>query len=154
MPAGRAGRKVYDMSAPTVTRWVYDFAEGSREMRELLGGKGSGIAEMTRVLGPELVSAGFTITTEACVSYMRGDRTSPEGLESDTEGVGELVEIALERGRAAKPALQAGVCGEHGGDPSSIRFFHVAGLDYISCSPFRVPIARVAAAQAAVGMSA
>ena len=67
----------------------------------------------------------------------------------DTEGVGELVEIALERGRAAKPGLQAGVCGEHGGDPSSIRFFHSAGLDYVSCSPFRVPVARVAAAQAA-----
>ena len=66
----------------------------------------------------------------------------------DTEGVGELVEIALERGRAARPGLQAGVCGEHGGDPSSIRFFHAAGLDYVSCSPFRVPVARVAAAQA------
>ena len=60
------------MSAPTVaTKWVYDFAEGSREMRELLGGKGAGIAEMTRVLGPDLVPAGFTITTEACVEYMR-----------------------------------------------------------------------------------
>ena len=73
---------------------------------------------------------------------------SPFG--GDTEGMGELVEIALERGRAAKPGLQAGVCGEHGGDPSSIGFFHAAGLDYVSCSPFRVPIARVAAAQAAV----
>jgi pyruvate,orthophosphate dikinase len=69
----------------------------------------------------------------------------------DTEGVGELVEIALERGRAARPGLEAGVCGEHGGDPSSIRFFHAAGLDYVSCSPFRVPVARVAAAQAAAG---
>jgi pyruvate, orthophosphate dikinase len=65
--------------------------------------------------------------------------------------MGELVEIALERGRAAKPGLQAGVCGEHGGDPKSIRFFHAAGLDYVSCSPFRVPIARGAAAQAACG---
>jgi pyruvate,orthophosphate dikinase len=67
----------------------------------------------------------------------------------DADGVGELVEIAIERGRAAKPGLQAGVCGEHGGDPASIRFFHAAGLDYVSCSPFRVPVARVAAAQAA-----
>ena len=65
------------MSAPTATKWVYDFAEGSREMRDLLGGKGAGIAEMTRVLGPELVPAGFTITTEACVAYMRGDREWP-----------------------------------------------------------------------------
>ena len=56
-------------------RYVFDFAEGSRDMRELLGGKGSGIAEMTHVLGPDLVPAGFTITTEACVAYMRADRS-------------------------------------------------------------------------------
>ena len=61
-------------------KWIYDFAEGSRDMRELLGDKGSGIAEMTRVLGPDLVPAGFTITTEACVEYMRADRSPPEGL--------------------------------------------------------------------------
>jgi pyruvate,orthophosphate dikinase len=68
----------------------------------------------------------------------------------DEEGVGELVRIAVERGRRARPDLECGVCGEHGGDPDSIRFFHDAGLDYISCSPFRLPIARVAAAQAAI----
>ena len=68
----------------------------------------------------------------------------------DADGVGELITIALERGRAARPGLEVGICGEHGGDPDSIRFFHGAGLDYVSCSPFRVPIARVAAAQAAV----
>ena len=62
------------MSTTVAAKWIYDFAEGSRDMRELLGGKGSGIAEMTRVLGPELVPAGFTITTEACVEYMRADR--------------------------------------------------------------------------------
>jgi pyruvate, orthophosphate dikinase len=67
----------------------------------------------------------------------------------DEQGVGELIRIAIERGRAARPGLQVGICGEHGGDPASIRFFHAAGLDYVSCSPFRVPIARVAAAQAA-----
>ena len=67
----------------------------------------------------------------------------------DEQGVGELVRIAVERGRAARPGLEVGICGEHGGDPASIRFFHAAGLDYVSCSPFRVPIARVAAAQAA-----
>ncbi len=61
-------------------KWVYDFAEGSRDMRELLGGKGANVAEMTRVLGPERVPAGFTITTEACVEYMRGDQTEPEGM--------------------------------------------------------------------------
>jgi pyruvate,orthophosphate dikinase len=68
----------------------------------------------------------------------------------DEEGVGELVQIAAERGRAARPGIELGVCGEHGGDPGSITFFHGVGLDYVSCSPFRVPIARVAAAQAAI----
>jgi pyruvate,orthophosphate dikinase len=67
----------------------------------------------------------------------------------DGPGVGELVEIGAERGRAANPELHLGVCGEHGGDPVSISFFAAAGLDYVSCSPFRVPIARIAAAQAA-----
>jgi pyruvate,orthophosphate dikinase len=60
------------------------------------------------------------------------------------------VAIALERARPVRPGLEAGVCGEHGGDPASIRFFHRAGLDDVSCSPFRVPIPRVAAAQAAL----
>jgi pyruvate,orthophosphate dikinase len=68
----------------------------------------------------------------------------------DERGVGELVEIAIDRGRAVRPNLEVGVCGEHGGDPESIRFFHAVGLQYVSCSPFRVPIARVAAAQAAI----
>ena len=68
----------------------------------------------------------------------------------DEQGVGELVRIAAERGRSARPELELGVCGEHGGDPDSIRFFAGAGLDYVSCSPYRVPIARVAAAQAAI----
>ena len=76
---------------------MYDFAEGSREMRDLLGGKGAGVAEMTRILGPDMVPAGFTITTEACVAYMRGDRTWPEGLE---EQVGAAL-AALEK-RAGK----------------------------------------------------
>jgi len=66
----------------------------------------------------------------------------------DAAGVGELVALAAERGRAAKPGLKLGVCGEHGGDPESITLFHAAGLDYVSCSPFRVPIARLSAAQA------
>ncbi len=68
----------------------------------------------------------------------------------DTEGVGELVRIAAERGRAARPGLKLGICGEHGGDPASIRFCQAVGLDYVSCSPYRVPIARLAAAQAAL----
>ncbi|MEI9989659.1 MAG: pyruvate, phosphate dikinase [Rhizomicrobium sp.] len=68
----------------------------------------------------------------------------------DVDGVGELVRIAAERGRAARANLKLGICGEHGGDPDSIRFCHDSGLDYVSCSPFRVPVARLAAAQAAL----
>ena len=66
----------------------------------------------------------------------------------DAGGVGQLVDIGVKKGRSVKPSLKIGVCGEHGGDPSSIRFFHGAGLDYVSCSPYRVPIARLAAAHA------
>jgi len=69
----------------------------------------------------------------------------------DQDGVGELVKIAAERGRATKSDLKLGICGEHGGDPQSIYFCHGAGLDYVSCSPYRVPIARLSAAQAALG---
>ena len=69
------------MPAPPVTKWVYDFEEGSRGMRDLLGGKGANVAEMTRVLGPELVPAGFTITTDAGVAYMRAGRSMTEGFE-------------------------------------------------------------------------
>jgi pyruvate,orthophosphate dikinase len=69
----------------------------------------------------------------------------------DAPGVGELVRIGTERGRRTAPGLKCGVCGEHGGDPASIRFFDSLGLDYVSCSPYRVPIGRVAAAQAAIG---
>src|SRR6187455_1869685 len=79
------------MSAITATRWVYDFADGSRDMRVLLGGKGANIAEMTRVLGPELVPAGFTITTEACVAFMRAARSEPDGLaEQIADGIARL----------------------------------------------------------------
>ena len=68
------------MAVAAGIKLVYDFSEGSREMRELLGGKGAGVAEMTRILGPERVPAGFTITTDACVAYMRAGREEPEGL--------------------------------------------------------------------------
>src|SRR3954465_10648765 len=78
------------VSATTDTQLVYDFSEGSRDMRELLGGKGANVAEMTRVLGEERVPAGFTITTEACVAYMENEKREPEGLE-------EQVADALER---------------------------------------------------------
>jgi pyruvate,orthophosphate dikinase len=69
----------------------------------------------------------------------------------DRVGVGELIRIGTERGRKTRPDLEVGICGEHGGDPASVEFCHQAGLDYVSCSPYRVPIARLAAAQAALG---
>jgi pyruvate, orthophosphate dikinase len=68
----------------------------------------------------------------------------------DVEGVGDLMRIAIERGRSVKDDLKLGICGEHGGEPSSVAFCHVLGLDYVSCSPYRVPLARLAAAQAAL----
>jgi pyruvate,orthophosphate dikinase len=85
-------------------------------------------------------------------AYLSGriiDRSPFEVI--DRPGVGELVRIGAEKGREANPELKLGICGEHGGDPGSIRFFNSIGLDYVSCSPYRIPVARVAAAQAAIG---
>jgi pyruvate,orthophosphate dikinase len=111
----------------------------------------------------EFFSFGTNDLTQTALGFSRDDiegRLVPPYIDNgilerspfgtiDADGVGELVAIAAERGRAARPSLELGICGEHGGDPTSIRFFHSAGLDYVSCSPYRVPIARVAAAQAA-----
>ena len=71
-----------------------------------------------------------------------------EGL--DQKGVGQLIDMAVKKGRSTRPELSCGICGEHGGEPESVKFCHRVGLNYVSCSPFRVPIARLAAAQAAV----
>jgi pyruvate, orthophosphate dikinase len=112
----------------------------------------------------DFFSFGTNDLTQCALGFSRDDiegRIIPRYVEEkivdgspfatiDTAGVGELVRIAVERGRRGRPDLELGVCGEHGGDPESIRFFHDTGLDYVSCSPFRLPIARVAAAQAAI----
>ena len=77
----------------------------------------------------------------------------PSGIKAqkfDQEGVGQLVKLGVERGRSTRNNLKCGVCGEHGGDPASVEFFFKSGLNYVSCSPFRVPVARLAAAQAAI----
>ena len=71
----------------------------------------------------------------------------------DQEGVGQLVKMAAEKGRATRPNIKLGICGEHGGDPSTVEFCHKIGLNYVSCSPFRVPIARLAAAQAVLNQT-
>ncbi len=83
--------------------------------------------------------------------YLRHELLPQDPFQSlDVTGVGQLVEMAVAKGRAAKPNLKCGICGEHGGDPASVKFCHKVGLNYVSCSPFRVPIARLAAAQAAL----
>ncbi|MBS0593711.1 MAG: pyruvate, phosphate dikinase [Proteobacteria bacterium] len=111
----------------------------------------------------EFFSFGTNDLTQMTLGFSRDDasRFLPAYLKAaiyeqdpfrsiDAKGVGLLVEQAVKAGKAARPGLEMGVCGEHGGDPASVAFFHRAGLDYVSCSPFRVPIARLAAAQAAL----
>ncbi len=111
----------------------------------------------------DFFSFGTNDLTQMTFGYSRDDAASflPAYIEKgilpedpfaslDQAGVGELVTLATERGRQTNPKLKVGICGEHGGDPRSVEFFHRAGLDYVSCSPFRVPVARLAAARAAL----
>jgi len=111
----------------------------------------------------EFFSFGTNDLTQMGFGFSRDDIGSflPDYLESkilpvdpfqsiDQEGIGELMKIGIERGRATRPNLKVGICGEHGGEPDSVKFCHRAGMNYVSCSPFRVPIARLAAAQAAI----
>ena len=89
------------------------------------------------------------------VPYLQRDIYPRDPFQSlDIAGVGELMKIAVAKGRATRPEIKIGICGEHGGDPSTIEFCHQLEQDYVSCSPFRVPIARLAAAQAAIRLSA
>ncbi len=119
--------------------------------------------------GAEFFSFGTNDLTQTCLGLSRDDAAPilasyqekqifevDPFVSIDVDGVGELVSIGTERGRSVKPSLKIGICGEHGGDPRSVAFCHEIGLDYVSCSPFRVPVARLAAAQAAIqkGMSA
>ena len=85
--------------------------------------------------------------------YKRKIYESDPFARLDQAGVGQLVKMAAEKGRSVRPDIKLGICGEHGGDPSSIEFCHKIGLTYVSCSPYRVPIARLAAAQAAIAES-
>ena len=103
----------------------------------------------------DLTQTAFGISRDDAGSFLGAYRDSgilaSDPFETlDIEGVGELVRIAAERGRGARPDLKLGICGEHGGDPASVAFCHAISLDYVSCSPYRVPIARLAAAQAAL----
>jgi pyruvate,orthophosphate dikinase len=107
----------------------------------------------------DLTQTTFGISRDDAASFLgtymaRNILASDPFVTIDREGVGELVRIGVERGRSTRPKLKVGICGEHGGDPASVAFCHEIGLDYVSCSPFRVPIARLAAAQAALGKAA
>jgi len=103
----------------------------------------------------DLTQTTFGISRDDAASFLavyqrKGIIERDPFVSLDLEGVGELVRLAAERGRSARPGIKLGICGEHGGDPASIGFCEETGLDYVSCSPFRVPIARLAAAQAAI----
>jgi pyruvate,orthophosphate dikinase len=113
--------------------------------------------------GAEFFSFGTNDLTQTCLGLSRDDAAPiltnyvqsriidiDPFVSIDQSGVGELVEIGITRGRKARPDLKVGICGEHGGDPGSVAFCHKVGLDYVSCSPYRVPVARLAAAQSAI----
>jgi pyruvate,orthophosphate dikinase len=107
----------------------------------------------------DLTQTTYGISRDDAASFLgtylaRGVLPSDPFVSVDREGVGELMRIGVERGRKTRPKLKVGICGEHGGDPASVAFCHAIALDYVSCSPFRVPIARLAAAQAALGKTA
>jgi pyruvate,orthophosphate dikinase len=124
-------------------------------------------ADEIAAAGAEFFSFGTNDLTQTALGFSRDDAEGKfltfyleEGvLEEnpfetiDVDGVGELMRIGVERGRRGRPDLKIGICGEHGGEPKSVAFCHELGLDYVSCSPYRVPIARVAAAQAAIAES-
>ena len=157
-------RSVIDQTATSVRQetgaeFTYDVGTMIELPRAAL--RAGDIAEGDR--GADFISFGTNDLTQTALGLSRDD-ASPilanylerEIVEIDPfvtidqAGVGELVEIGVARGRKAKPGLKTGICGEHGGDPKSVEFFNAAGLDYVSCSPYRVPIARLAAAQAAI----
>jgi pyruvate,orthophosphate dikinase len=123
----------------------------------LVAGELAGVAEFFSFGTNDLTQTTFGISRDDSAHFLPDYLADPRGLlkvdpfaRLDVSGVGELVRIACERGRAARPTIKLGLCGEHGGDPRSIAFCHTVGLDYVSCSPPRLPIARLAAAQAAI----
>jgi pyruvate,orthophosphate dikinase len=125
----------------------------------LLAGEIAKSAEFFSFGTNDLTQTTLGVSRDDAASFLGGYTTrgvlpADPFVTLDQEGVGELVKIAAERGRATRPEIKLGICGEHGGDPASIAFCERVGLDYVSCSPFRVPIARLAAAQAALGRKA
>jgi pyruvate,orthophosphate dikinase len=125
----------------------------------LMAGEIAETAEFFSFGTNDLTQTTFGISRDDAASFLgiytaRGILPADPFVSIDQQGVGELVKIGVERGRKVRSKLKVGICGEHGGDPASVAFCHEAKLDYVSCSPFRVPIARLAAAQAALGKTA
>jgi pyruvate, orthophosphate dikinase len=125
----------------------------------LMAGEIAQAAEFFSFGTNDLTQTTFGISRDDAASFLgpytaRGILAADPFVSIDREGVGELMRIGVERGRKTRAKLKVGICGEHGGDPASVAFCHQLGLDYVSCSPFRVPIARLAAAQAALGKDA
>jgi pyruvate,orthophosphate dikinase len=125
----------------------------------LMAGEIAQTAEFFSFGTNDLTQTTFGISRDDAASFLgtytaRNILASDPFVSIDREGVGEMMRIGVERGRKTRPRLKLGICGEHGGDPASVAFCHELGLDYVSCSPFRVPIARLAAAQAALGKGA
>jgi pyruvate,orthophosphate dikinase len=122
----------------------------------LMAGEIAQTAEFFSFGTNDLTQTTFGISRDDAASFLgiytsKGILAGDPFVSIDREGVGELVRIATERGRKVRKDIKLGICGEHGGDPASVAFCNEIGLDYVSCSPFRVPIARLAAAQAALG---
>jgi pyruvate, orthophosphate dikinase len=122
------------LAAGSLARHAQFFSVGSNDLTQMTLGFSRDDAE-AKFIGP----------------YLQAGIIDSDPFETlDQEGVGELIKMAIQRGRATRPAMAVGLCGEHGGDPKSIEFCNALGLTYTSCSPLRVPIARLAAAQAAI----
>jgi pyruvate,orthophosphate dikinase len=149
----RTAREVFAEKGETVAYQVGTMIELPRAC--LQAGDIAQTAEFFSFGTNDLTQTTFGISRDDAASFL-GDYTNKGLIETDPfvsidqEGVGELVAIAVARGKAVRPDLKLGICGEHGGDPKSIDFCERVGLDYVSCSPYRVPVARLAAAQAAL----
>jgi pyruvate, orthophosphate dikinase len=147
----RVGREIMEAAGVTLPYLVGTMIELPRAA--LLAGKIAETADFFSFGTNDLTQTVFGLSRDDAASFVGpyqklGIFEHDPFVTLDVAGVGELMQIAAERGRAARPGLKLGICGEHGGDPASIAFCEAVGLDYVSCSPYRVPIARIAAAQA------
>jgi pyruvate,orthophosphate dikinase len=150
----RVAREVFDAAGTTLDYTVGTMIELPRAA--LTADKIAEVADFFSFGTNDLTQTTFGLSRDDAGKFLphyveAGILPKDPFVSIDTDGVGALVRIAADKGRATKPGLKLGICGEHGGDPASIMFCEDAGLDYVSCSPYRVPVARLAAAQAALG---